>query len=309
MPNIVHLERFVAVAEELNFRKAAARLHITQPRVSDSIRQLEEELGTRLLQRTRQSVELTEAGLVYLGRARLILSQLSEAADVTRAVAHGMRGHIVVGFNPASSYEILPRILRQFRHRFPDVSLGFEELTTVERESALLQKRIDVALFLAPTVTRQGIHQEVFMREPLIAALPRDHPLARGPEIDLRQLRNETFILLHSRQETGNRARVLYACQQAGFIPNEVRQIDRIHNAISLIASGLGVALCPASFSRFMPPGAVYVPLRDPASQFYVECGISYRSGDDSALTAGFVEVARDVGRPTMRARETGPPN
>jgi len=305
MPNIPHLERFVAVAEELNFRRAAARLHITQPRVSESIRQLEEELGTQLLRRTRQSVELTDAGLAYLGRAQLILSQLSEAAHIALAVAHGMRGHFVVGFNPASSYEVLPRLLRQFHDRFPDVSLGFEELTTVERESALLQNRIDVALFLAPTISRPGIRQKKFLREPLIAVLPDDHPLAREPEIDLRQLRDETFILLHSRQETGNRARVMYACQQAGFIPNGVRQIDRIHNAVSLIASGLGVALCPASLRLFVPPGAIYLPLKDPASKFYVEYGISCRSEDESAITAGFIEITREVGRSMMQEHDS----
>lgn len=273
---------------------------MSQPPLSDSIRQLEQEVGTALFRRTRRSVELTEAGLVFLDRARLILAQLSEAVDVTRGVAHGMRGHLAIGFNPVSSYEILPRILRQFRSGYPDVSLGFEELGTAEREGALLQNRIDVALFHVPTVARPGIRREVILREPLVAVLPDDHALASEREIDLKLLRDETFLLLPSRQETGNRARVLYACQRAGFLPNDVRQVERMHNAVSLIAAGLGVTLCPASVRRFTPPGAVYIPLKDPSSELYVEYGVSCRAKDDSVLTKAFIEVAHDAGNALM---------
>ena len=297
MPNIPHLQRFVAVAEELNFRKAAARLHISQPPLSLSIRQLEEELGTQLFTRTRQSVELTRSGLAFLERARLILSQLSEAVDVTRAVSRGMLGHIVVGFNPTSSYDVLPRIMRRFCARFPDVSVRFEELATAEQESALLQKRIDVALFLAPTVARRSIRQEIFHQDRLVAALPDNHALVPKKEIDLRQLKHEAFIFLPSRQETGYQARVLYACQEAGFTPDVVQQVDRIHNLVSLVASGLGVALCPASLQHFAPPGVAFRALKDPLSLFYAEFGVSCREEDDSALTAGFIHVARDLGR------------
>ncbi len=303
MPNIPHLERFIAVAEELNFRKAAARLNMSQPPLSDSVRQLEDELGTQLLRRSRRSVELTKAGVVFLDRARLVLSQLSEAMDVTQGIARGMHGHISIGFNPAASYEILPQIVRRFRDRFPGVSVGLEELSTSEREGALLQRRIDVALFHVPTIARPGIRREVILREHLIAVLPDDHPLAGQTEIDLQDLRDETFLLLPSRQETGNRARILYACQQAGFLPKDVRQVDRIHNAVSQVSAGLGVTLCPASVGRFSPPGAVYVPLKDPASELNIECGVSCRSDDDSALTAGFIDIAHEFGHEFMEAQ------
>ncbi len=303
MPNFRHLERFVAVAEELNFRRAAARLNMSQPPLSDSIRQLEDELGTQLLRRSRRSVELTESGVVFLDRARRILFQLSEAVDVTQGIAHGMYEHIAVGFNPASSYEILPGIVNRFRAHYPNVSLGIDELGTVEREDALLQKRVDVVLHNVPTITRPGIRQEVILREPLVAVLPADHPLAGEAEINLRRLRNELFLVRPSRQESGHRALVLYACLEAGFIPNDIRQVDRLHNAVCLIAAGLGVTVCPASLERFAPPGAIYVPLEDRNSKFYMDCGVSRRLDDRSALTERFIDVAREFGRDFMQAK------
>jgi DNA-binding transcriptional LysR family regulator len=297
MPSVPQLQRFVAIAEELSFRKAAMRLHISQPPLSDSIRQLEEELGTPLFKRTRRSVELTRSGIAFLDRARLILWQLAEAVDVTRAVAHGMSGHIAVGFNPTSSYDVLPRILRRYRERYPDVGLGVEELTTAEQEDALLRERVDVALFLAPTVIRRDIFQEIFSQERLVAVLPDDHPLARRKEIDLRALRHERFIFLPARRGTGYQARVLYACQEAGFAPDVVQQVDRVHTLVSLVAAGLGIALCPESLRRFAPPGVTFRALEDPSSLFHVQFGISCRAEDHSALTAGFIDVAREIGR------------
>jgi DNA-binding transcriptional LysR family regulator len=300
MPNIPQLQRFVAVAEELSFRKAATKLHISQPPLSDSIRQLEEELGTQLFQRTRRSVELTQPGIAFLDRARLILWQLTEAVDVTRAVAHGMSGHIAVGFNPTSSYDVLPRLLRRYRARYPDVGLGFEELTTAEQENALLQERVDVALFLAPTVVSRGLKQEIICQERLVAVLPDDHPLAESKEVDLRALRHERFIFLPARRGTGYQARVLYACQEAGFAPDVVQQVDRVHTLVSLVAAGLGIALCPESLRRFEPPGVTFRPLEDPSSLFHVQFGIASRAEDRSALTAGFIDVAREIGRPSV---------
>ncbi len=275
---------------------------MSQPPLSDSIRQLEEELGTQLLNRTRRSVELTESGVVFLDRARRILIQLSEAVDFTQGIAHGMHEHIAVGFNSASSYEILPGIVRRFRTHYPNTSLGLTELGTAEREDALLQRRVDVVLYNVPTISRPGIRQEAVLREPLVAVLPADHPLAGEAEVNLRRLSNETFLVRPSRQETGHRALVLYACRWAGFVPNDVREVDRLHNAVSLIASGFGVTLVPASLGRFAPPGAAYVRIMDPSSELYMDCGVSCRSDDNSVLTKRFIDVAREFGREFMQA-------
>lgn len=297
MPNIPQLVRFVAVAEELNFRKAAARLHISQPPLSHSIQQLENELGTVLLKRSRHSVELTRSGTIFLEKARSILAQLSDAVDVTRAVDRGVSGRIAIGFNPTSSYCVLPRIIRNYRAKHPDVSFKFEELATAEQEDALRQKRIDAALFLAPTVVKKGIRQEVFLKERLVAVLPEDHPLAAEEKVALRHLRQEPFIFLPSRWGTGYQARVLHACQEAGFTPDVVQEVDRVHTLVSLVAAGIGIALCPISLTSFRPPGAAFRFLEDPSSLFHVEFGVSCRDDDQSALTAAFIDQAHEVGQ------------
>lgn len=296
MPSIRHLERFVAVAEELNFRKAAVRLHMSQPPLSDSIRALEHELGLPLLARSRQGVTLTTPGITFLERARRILAQVDEAVDVTRSVALGMTGHLSVAFNPLSSYDVLPRILRRFRAQHPGVSFAFEELTTAEQEAALLEKRVDVALFLAPSVVREGLRQELFLTEQLVAVLPEHHALARYDRIVVQQLEREPFILLPPRWGTGYQARVLAACNEAGFTPKVVQQVDRIHNLVSLVAAGIGIALCPESMQRFEPHGAVFRPIDDPQSRFNVAFGVAWRDDDRSVPTTTFLEMARSAG-------------
>ena len=296
MPNIVQIQRFVAVAEELSFRKAAERLHLSQPPLSDSIRQLEEELGTPLLERTSRSVNLTKAGEVFLERSYFILARIDEAVDLTRAVAQGMSGRLAIGFNPTSTYDVLPRVLRRFRERFPDVSFRFEELATADQEEALEQKRIDVGVYIAPTTNRPGIWQEIFLRERLDVVLPEGHRLAACDRIELGQLRHEPFIFVPSRWGTGYYARVSYACQQAGFTPRVFQEVERVHTQVSLVAAGLGVALSAASLRRFAPPGAVYRELVDPQSLFHIEFGVSRLESDQSSISAAFFEVAHEIG-------------
>lgn len=164
------------------------------------------------------------------------------------------------------------------------------------QESALLDRRIDVALFLAPTVVREGVRQEVFLTEPLVAVLPEDHPLTRRTGVALAQLDREQFILLPPRRGTGYQARVLNACQEAGFTPDVVQQVDRVHNLVSLVAAGIGIALCPASLRSFAPSGVVFRPLDDPESRFNVEFGIACRADDRSVPTAAFLATARATG-------------
>lgn len=295
MPSIVQLERFVAVAEELNFRKAAMRLHMSQPPLSDTIRQLEDELGITLLSRTRRSVSLTKSGRVFLERAYRILSQLDEAVDVSRAVAHGMSGHLAIGFCPTATYGVLPRVLRRFTQSYPDVSLKFDELATAEQEDALLQKRVDVGLFHAPAVNRGGVLQETVISEPMLIALPGDHPLARHNKIEIAELKRESFILVPPRWGTGFHARVSHACQQAGFAPHVMQEVDRVHTMVSLVAAGMGIAFCAASQSSFAPDGVTFRQLDDPLGLFRVEFGVSWRETDQAPITLAFRDVAREL--------------
>jgi len=293
MPNIRQLQRFVAVATERNFRRAAARLHMSQPPLSESIRQLEEEIGSPLLIRKRPHVELTRAGEVMLERARLILSQLDESVQLVRAVAAGRSGQLTVGFFPTATYEILPRVLRRYRERYPDIGLRFVELTTQEQPNALEQKHIDVALFMAPTVDRRGIVQATIHREPLLVALSADHHLASREHIGLRELRDEPFVFIPPRWGTGYHARVSNACQEAGFTPNVIEEVEQLHTMVSLVSAGLGVSIVATSVSRFQPPNVVFRSLDDP--ELYIEFGLAWRAEDPSPAVAAFYETAIGV--------------
>ena len=293
MPDIRQLRRFVAVAEEKNFRRAAARLNVSQPPLSASIQSLEDEVGTQLLLRNRRRVALTEAGEAFLDRARLILSQLDDSVALAQAVAQGRSGQLTLGFIPTATYELLPRLLKSYRAAYPDVGLRFVELTTPEQPAALLQNRIDVGLFLVPTTIESGVAQETLLKERLYVAMPDDHRLARQSEIELGALRDEPFVFIPPRSGTGYHARVSHACQQAGFMPTVVEAVEHLNTMVSLVGAGMGMALVAASLQRFRPPGVIFRPLADPADLLYLEYGMAWRSENRSATVDGFLDVAR----------------
>lgn len=291
------LRQFVAVAEELSFRRAAQRLHISQPPLSQTIQQLEAELGTLLFNRTRRRVELTQPGRVLLDQSHRVLSQMERALDAARGAAQGMIGRLSVGFVPSSTYEILPAILRQFRIRHPAVDLHLEELSTVEQTDALLQHRIDVALNRPPTFFSTGIAQEPLLRERLIAALPAGHPLAERKRLRLRDFREERFLLIPPRWGTGYHTRVLDACQEAGFVPRIAQEPKYMHTMVGMVAAGMGVALVPNSLANLTPKGCVYRVLADRSAALSVEMGAAWHANDSSPALHAFLEAARKVGQ------------
>ena len=303
MPDIRQLQRFVAVAEHRNFRRAAAQLHVSQPPLSDSIRNLEQEISVQLFARNRKNVELTEAGKVFLERAKLILSQLEDSVALAQSVDAGMRGQLSIGFFPTATYNVLPRILRSFRQRHPDVSLRFVELTTPEQPNALRQKNIDIGLFLVPTVDVSGLCLETFYRERLIVALPEDHHLADRPKLRLAELRHEQFVFIPPRWGTGYHARVSHAFTQAGFAPDVAAEVGHLHTMVSLVAAGMGVAVGASSLMNFRPPGVVFKEISGRASALYIELGLAWREEDDAPLVASFLNSARQIAPPERKIR------
>ncbi len=306
MPDIRQLERFIAVARERSFRRAAAQLHISQPPLSDAIRKLEEEIGTPLFLRDRHRVELTRAGEVFVGRAELLLSQLDDSVAEAQAVATGLSGQITVGFFPTATYDVLPRVLRTFRDRHPEVGLRFTEVTTPEQPEALRLKEIDVALFLAPMASVKGMAQQVFHKEPLIVAVPEDHRLARREDIGIADLREEPFVFIPPRWGTGLHAHVSSAFAEAGFAPNVVEEVQHLHTMVSLVAAGIGVAVGAASLRHFNPPGVVFRNLRMRSSPRHVEFGVAWRRDDASPAVAHFLDIARRTGTLTKPRKRVG---
>ena len=226
-----NLRYFVTLAEELHFGRAAERLHIAQPPLSQQIRQLEVELGFQLFHRTKRTVQLTEAGQVFLGEVQQIFQQLDRAIQVGRKTSRGEMGQLVVGFVSSTAYNVLPTILRTFRTHVPDVSLELHELSTEQQLQWLREGRIDVG-FLRPPVDEDTFSVATIYQEPLVVALPEAHPLANGASVSLRSLSSELFIFFPRSIAPGLYDQIISLCQQADFSPTvaqEAMQLSLIH--------------------------------------------------------------------------------
>ena len=241
-----HLRYFVAVAEELHFGRAAERLHMTQQPLSQQIRQLETELGVLLFHRTKRRVQLTEPGLAFLGEARQILLKADRAVEMVRQVAQGESGRLKVGFSGFATYSILPKVLRIFRERFPHVELELEEMTTSVQVQALQDHQIHLGLMIPP-VPDATLTLELILQEPFVVILPETHSLATQPELALRALANESFILVSRHLEPGYYDQCISLFQQAGFSPKVIQKASQKQTILGLVSAGMGVSLAPAS--------------------------------------------------------------
>jgi DNA-binding transcriptional LysR family regulator len=286
------LRYFVAVAEELSFSRAAQRLHISQPPLSNQIKQLEEELGVRLFERTNRGVRITEAGHLLLEEARRIFAQVDQATRMVQRVGHGEVGQLTLGFVPSASYEVLPPILRAFTDRFPEVELFLREMRPDRIVQRLHTKQIDAGFLYLP-VEDPTLNIECVSREPLVLALAETHPLASEPQVELQTLMEEPFILPARYQMSGLYGQVARACHQAGFIPNAVQKdVWAMPTIVSLVAGGIGVALVPASVQNSPRKGVVYKTVSGLSPT--VELGVISRRDDPSVVLNSFLQVTRE---------------
>jgi Transcriptional regulator len=288
-----HLRYFIAVAEELNFTRAAERLHIAQPPLSQQIQHLEAELGFQLFRRTKRTVHLTAAGQVFFEEAGKILQQVDRAIQLGRQTSRGELGQLTVGFVSSSAHNVVPAILQAFRTRCPAVKLELQELTTNEQLQRLRFGQIDIG-FVRPPVEEEGINSEIVFREPLIAALPETHNLADRAHLELRELSTEPFILFPRSLAPGLYDPIVSLCQQAGFSPIAAQEAIQMQTIVSLVAAEMGVAIVPASMQNFQRSGVVYKAL--PESTCIVAIALIWRS-DPTAAVQRFLEVARQQQR------------
>jgi DNA-binding transcriptional LysR family regulator len=289
-----HLRYFVAVANELHFGRAAERLHISQPPLSQQIQDLERELGVELFHRTRHFVALTEAGRVFLEEALRTLRDADNAVETARKAARGDCGRLSIGFGPAPEAGILRRVLALFLSHHPKVVLELHHLYTREQIEALVDRRIDVAFPLLP-VAHRDIATEVVTTEPLIAALPTEHPLARAPRISLRDLRSDPFVRLRPDLGPGFDTLVARACGDAGFERSVVHEASHVLTVLGFVGAGLGVAILPGALRGRPAEGVVFRSLERAPT---VEIGVAYRHQEPSALLHEFLGVVREVSRP-----------
>jgi DNA-binding transcriptional LysR family regulator len=290
-----HLRYFVAVAEELHFHRAATRLHISQPPLSQQIRALERELGVTLLARNRRRVALTAAGAGFLEDARAILASVDRAADRARAIARGSQGTLSIGFVGSAMFSpTLPDMLREFRAGHPDVDLVLRELPTTAQLSALASGELDVGVIRGPVELAELDGQLELMtvqRERLVAAVPADHRLASRRRLRAEELRGESFVILARREAPGLYAGLAAAMREAGGLPEDVLEVAEMQTIISLVAGGFGVSLVPASVGQVDRSGVVFRPFAGPTPT--IELALAWRSGTGTPVRDEFLSVAR----------------
>jgi DNA-binding transcriptional LysR family regulator len=282
-----HLRYFVAVAEELHFRRAAERLHMSQPPLSQQIRNLEEDVGATLLVRNQRRVELTAAGQAYLVRARDILAAVEDAAREARRVQRGEVGRLDVGFVGSAMYSVVPELLRAFRERFPDVGLRLREVGTTEQLRRLEDGRLDIG-FLRPPGARAGLSIETVLMEPVVAAIPERHPLATAAEIRIEDLAGAPLVLMTRAGAPGLRDALTQLTD--GLTEDAiVQEVNEMQTLVGLVAAGVGVSLVPQSLRALAREGVVYRDLTGEVPT--VRLSAAWRTGDDSPVLAAFLEL------------------
>ncbi len=286
-----HLRYFVAVAEERHFGRAAARLHIAQPPLSQQIRRLEAELGEPLLYRTTRNVELSPAGEVLLERAREILAATDSAVDDARRAARGEYGRLAIGFTGSSTYEMLPSLAAALRRELPGVALELRgELLTPAQVTRLIDGTLDLGL-LRPPVHERELSIEVLRSEPLIAVLPQSHPLATSDSVPLELLESDPFVTYPSHFRSVLHDAVEDACAAHGFKPRAAHEVAETATLVSFVAAGLGVSLVPASVRHMTVRGAIYRPLSENSAR--VELAAAWRRDDDRPVLVRALDVIR----------------
>ena len=299
-----HLRYFIAVAEEKHITRAAERLGMQQPPLSQQIRALERELDVRLFRRKPRGVELTDAGSALLLDARAILSHIDQAFATTRRTARGEQGRIALGFTSSAPFHpFVPRIIRAYRDAFPMISLTLEEGGTTELIEDLRSERIDAAFVRTAIGNHEGLVVNLLLQEAMVLALPRAHILARGKSkgVPLKALANETFIVYRRHTGPGLHDAILSACSAAGFSPRVGQEAPRIVSTLNLVAAGLGISLVPESLKRMRMDGVVFRPLAG-AAQPTAPLYLASRRGEASAAVRRFLELVRRSGREGVRA-------
>ncbi|MBD2625249.1 LysR family transcriptional regulator [Trichormus variabilis] len=256
-----HLRYFIAVAEELHFSKAAEKLHIAQPPLSQQIQQLETELGVKLFDRkTKRQVQLTEAGKVFLQEAYQLLEQIETAVALTQRTGRGETGQLRIGFTSLVIYDLLPLILRKFREQFLEVEIELLELTTSQQEQALRDSLINVG-FAHPPLEDDTLSYECIHKETLVVALSSTHLLAQKDYISVRSLLNEPLIMFPRYLAPGLYDRIMSLFHQANFSPNITQEAIQMQTIIGLVSAEMGVAITPSSLQNLQRSGVVYRPI------------------------------------------------
>jgi len=284
------LRYFVTLAGELHFGRAAKRLALTQPPLTQAIQKLERELGVRLFERTQRRVALTHAGKAFLEEAMHTLARADGAVERARRASRGEVGRLAVGFLANTAYTLLPLVLRDFVRGYPGVTLDLRELTIPQQLDALRRENIDVGL-LRPPLSDPELAAETILEEPFVLALPATHPLCAMRRVPVRRLAGESFVMFPRTAGFVFHDLIMGFCQRAGFAPRVAQEVNQTHAVIGLVSAGLGVALVPASARKIALAGVEYRSLRE--STPLAQVSVAWRRADSSPVVAAFLQVAR----------------
>lgn len=295
-----HLRYFTAVADELHFGRAAKKLHIAEPPLSVQIRQLEEELGFKLFERTSRRVALTTAGSTFLLEAKAILLHVSRASDKARRVARGEAGTLKVGLAGWGASDVLAPLVARYTRQFPAVELLLAETTTKMTIEALVSDEIDVGivsgsvdldeLFLALGDTKT-ISYAVLRRQAFVVALPQKHPKAKHLSLTIHCLAGEPLAFVSHRACPGIHNHIVHQCEQAGFIPRIVLEHCESQTPLPFIAAGLALAVMPSHYQHVRVRGVVFIPLAE--SKIQLETRVAWNAKNVSPTGTSFLKLAR----------------
>jgi DNA-binding transcriptional LysR family regulator len=289
-----HLRYFVAVAEELNFTRAADRLAISQPPLSAQIRQLEDELGSELLNRAGRAVTLTSAGKLLLEEARTILKQIDNTKSAVSRRGRTAAGRLILGSAGGTYFHpLIPQIIREYRKQFPDIALIPQAGGTALLTARLRTGNIDIALLRPPVADASGLALEQIAIERLAVVLPKGHRLAARESIPLVALAKEIFVMFPRALNPSTHDMVISACRAAGFVPTIGQEAPQVLSIMPLVAAGLGVSIVPSSISRILRDEICAIPLEGdvPAAEIH----LAYRRKDASRAAKDFVRIAREI--------------
>lgn len=293
MDSLRQLRSFVAVAEERHFGRAAERLHIAQPPLSQQVRRLEAELGVELLTRTTRRVDLTPAGAAYLVRARGILAAVEDAAHEARRAAAGVVGHLTVGCVGSVTYSLLPALARRLSEELPGVDVSFRgEMLAADQQEALRQGAVDLAL-LRPPVTDGTLTVTPLREDRLVAAVPDDHPLAGRRRLRVADLQGVELLVHASERRSAMYDVVRGLCRDAGFEPTVRHEVGETSTLVTLVAGGLGIAVVPEPVRALPLGGVTYVPLVGPVPR--VALVAAHRAARDEPHLLAALDVVRQL--------------
>jgi DNA-binding transcriptional LysR family regulator len=288
------LRYFIALAEEKHFGRAAKRLSLSQPPLSHAIRQLEEELGAVLFERTSRRVALTPAGTALLREAQAILQRTANARALVHDIARGRRGRLRIGFSGSMIYRGLPQILAELRVRSPDIEVELQEMNSAAQVEALRHDEIHVG-FIHVREAPEGLDGDRYHSEPFVACLPSAHAVAAGRStapLRLTDLRNEDFILFSRHVSPEYYESIIAICLEAGFLPKVRFEVRQWLSIVALVGNEAGVALVPRALARSEIAGVRFVPL--PRSTIQSETWCVWRDDDEGgAIRSAFLEQVR----------------